>query len=421
MSGNGNRRAERRPEIVVTGLGTVGAWGAGWRALEAALGAGQAPLTEVARPPGYHRAGAGRSRLASLVKEDALKGILPPAAARRMSWPSRLAVSAARLATADAGLAPGQSESAETGVAIATTYGPASFTEQLLTAIFGAGPEQASPALFTESVASAAASQISIDAKAVGPCLTITQREAGVLQAVGDAAGELGRGRSRRMLAGAVEEVTPLLHSILDRFGALARPEGGGAERARPFDRRRTGMLVAEGSTVVVLELAADAAARGARAWCRVVAAGSAFDPTSTPIDWGRDPSGLAESLRESLERAGLGLDAFDLVVSGAAGTRSGDRYEALVLDALWGGRGIPPMVAPKAVTGEYSGGFLAAAVLAVASSAAPKRPADFEMDPELAMAPAESLGAVAPRRALVTTLAPGGAATWLALERTGA
>lgn len=308
---------------------------------------------------------------------------------------------------------------AQTGVALATTYGPASFTEQLLEAVFRAGPDQASPALFTESVASAAASQVAIHVKATGPCLTITQREAGPLHAVADAARLVRRGRACRMLAGAVEEITPLLHSILDRFGALARPESDGEERARPFDRRRTGMVVAEGSTVLLLENEPEARARGARSWCRLLGAGSAFDPTAPRIGWGREHGKLAAELRRSLERIGLTPRDLDLIISGASGTRQGDHAEASVLRALWDGDRLPPVVAPKAVTGEYGGSFLAAAVLALARGAAPPRPVDFEVDPALALTPArlDELAAP-PRRALVTTLAVGGTASWLVLER---
>ena len=61
------------------------------------------------------------------------------------------------------------------------------------------GPEAVSPFTFTESVSNAAAAQVAIDEQAQGPNLTIVQREAGILTAVGR--GAIG-GRSR---AGQIE------------------------------------------------------------------------------------------------------------------------------------------------------------------------------------------------------------------------
>src|SRR4029077_14835959 len=113
--------------------------------------------------------------------------------------------------------------------------------------------------------------------------------------------------------------------------------------------------------------------ARRGRALARVLAWGSAFDPTAPPSGWGRGGRSLARALRRTLERAGLTPGDIDLVVSGAAGSRDGDRLEAAVLRAAWEGGTLPPVAAPKAVTWEYGGGHLAAAVLA--ASGAPLGP----------------------------------------------
>ena len=139
---------------------------------------------------------------------------------------------------------------------IATAFGPSTNTEALLKQILFEGPEAASPSLFMESVANAPAAQIAIALQARGASLTVCQREAGPLLALGTGAAEIAAGRAGRVLAGAVDEMTPLLHALLDRFGALARAGADGEELARPFDRRRNGFLAGEGATVAVLESA---------------------------------------------------------------------------------------------------------------------------------------------------------------------
>jgi 3-oxoacyl-[acyl-carrier-protein] synthase II len=400
--------------ILITGVGTLGAWGAGADRLAEALAAGRPEIREVDRSAGYHAAESARR--ACLLPAGPFGSFLSPGEARRMSPPSKLAVAAARMALRCAGLPAAEED--ETAVVVATAFGPSSTTEALLKQIFCDSPESASPSLFMESVANAPAAQIAIAVRARGPSLTICQREAGPLIAAGRAAGEVVRGHAHRALAGAVDEMTPLLHALLDRYGALARPGADGEEAARPFDRQRNGFLAGEGATMVVLESETGLAERGGRALARVLGWGNAFDPTAPTTGWGRGAGTLAHGLLRALRRAGVEPVDVDLIVSGASGSREGDRLEALVLGEAWGEIPLPPIVAPKAVTGEYGGGLLGAAVLAAAGS--PFGPtADFTaMDPELGIVPHDGSPLPPPETVLVTSLAAGGAAAWLVLGR---
>lgn len=401
---------------MITGLGTVGAYGSGAESLGRTLASAEPPgLSELDRSAGYHLAQAART--AFLVDPSLLREWLSPGEARRMSPPSRLAVAAARMALRVAGWSEGLPDE-QTGVAVSTAFGPCSYSEALLRQILLEGPESASPILFMESVANAPAAQIAIASRARGPSVTICQREAGALLAVGQAAADVAAGRVPRALAGTVDEMTPLLHSLLDRFGAITRNGGPqGMEVARPLDRRRAGYLAAEGSTMLLLESAAGARERGATPLARVAAWGSAFDPTATAVGWGTGHAGLARALRRSLERTSISLESIDRIVTGASGSRGGDRVEALMLSAAWGDRSLPPVLAPKSVTGEFGGGFLGAAVLA--ASGAPFGPtAGFEEpDPELGIVPHDGSPLAPPFTVLVTSAAAGGAVSWLVLE----
>ncbi|HXU29923.1 MAG TPA: beta-ketoacyl synthase N-terminal-like domain-containing protein, partial [Thermoanaerobaculia bacterium] len=205
--------------VVITGCGAVSAYGLGMAGLEAALLAGRPPLTEIDRSSGYHRADPS-ARLALRVGALSLIPWLQPGEARRMSPPSKLAVTAARQALAMAGLAspegrvaadpadldglaePGQA----TAVVLANSFGPSSFTEHLMRQILLENPEAASPFYFTECVANAPAAQIAIAARARGANVTVVQREAGPLLAVAKGAAEVASGRARRALVGAAEE-----------------------------------------------------------------------------------------------------------------------------------------------------------------------------------------------------------------------
>jgi 3-oxoacyl-[acyl-carrier-protein] synthase II len=435
-------------EVVVTALGTAGAHGCGRASLARALAAGAPPpAAEVDRGAGYHRPEGARRAL--LTPVAALARWLPAAEARRMGPPSRLAVAATRMALAEAGLEPAQLAGPGTAVVVSTAFGPTSFSEALLRQVLHDGPESASPYLFTECVANAPAAQIAIACGARGVNVTLCQREAGALLAVARAAAEVAAGRAERALAGAVDEMPPLLHAMLDRFGALARgrrrpvgqpvapeeladrevAEGSddGREIGRPFDRRRNGVVAADGATVLLLETAAAAARHGREPLAWIRGWGSAFDPSAPPTGWGEGGEPLGRALRRLLLRCGAGpwppgsIGAIDRIVSGASGARAGDLLEARVLRAAWGDAALPPVLAPKGVTGEYGGGFLAAAVLAAAGVAgvAGAPTAGFgEPDPDLGVAPHDGRPLPPPRALLASSLAAGGAASWLVLGR---
>ncbi|MFP5284699.1 MAG: hypothetical protein ACLGI9_03075, partial [Thermoanaerobaculia bacterium] len=130
--------------------------------------------------------------------------------------------------------------------------------------------------------------------------------------------------------------------------------------------------------------------------------------------DWGAGHEVLAHALRRSLSRAGLEPGDVGLIVSGAGGSRAGDRLETLTLRAAWGDTPPPPVVAPKAVTGEYGGGVLGPAVLAAAGARFGPTPGFREPDPELGLVPYDGSRRLAPSVVLATSLAVGGAAAWL-------
>lgn len=402
----------RRGRAVVTGIGVIAGPVCGIDALAEALRDSNMPAAEVDRSAGYHLECSARFAILS-------GGVdfcrwLKPAEMRRMSYPSKLAVAAARMAIEDAGL---DVRGDRTTVALSNAYSAVQCTEQLLRSVIAEGPEAASPFLFAESVANAPAAQVAIATGAQGRNVTITQREAGILTAAGRGAEDIEAGRADMALVGGVEEMPPLLHALLDRFESLARPADGAGEIARPFDRCRNGFVAAEGAVVLVLEEEAHARARGAHVRARVRAFGGAFDPTAPRIGWGSGHRRLASALRRVLNRAGLEPRHIGRVVSGASGAVAGDRLEALTLLGVWEGVPLPPILVPKAVTGQYGGGFLASAVIAAEGGVFGPTPGFREIDPQLGVRPYDG-GVLAPASlTLVTSLAAGGSASWLVLE----
>jgi len=392
---------------VVTGWGAVGPHGSGADALARAFAEGKPLARAIDRSEGFHD-DAG-SRLAASVGNTDLAAWLPPAQARRLGKPSRWAVAASRIALEEAGIR--DLSGRRVAVFLATAFGAVLFTEKLVRQLLDEGPEAAQPFYFSECVANAAAGQVAIALGAYGANVTVTQREAGPLIALAQGAHEIVEGRADVAVVGSADEMTPLLHAILDRYRATCRGE---EESPRPFDRDRDGMLAGEGATMLVLERESDAIRRGGRPLARIAAAASGFDPTATMSDWGDGSAGLGRRLSVMLERAG----SIDAVVSGASGTRRGDRLEALVLRTAWGSEPLPPVLVPKAVVGEYAGGVLSGSILALAGAAFGPVTGFRTRDPELLIEPYDGSPRPRPERIVASSLAAGGAAAWAVLER---
>jgi 3-oxoacyl-[acyl-carrier-protein] synthase II len=320
------------------------------------------------------------------------------------------------MAMRTAGL-PDDPKDEDMAVVLATAFGPTSFTEKLYRSVVREGPETASPFLFTECVANAPAAQVAIACRATGPNLTAVQREAGALVALGRGVSEITSGRVVRALVGVVDELPSVAHGVLDRFHALARERPGLPEVPRPFDRRRNGFVASEGATVLVLEEERTARARGARPLARVRAVGGAFDASASRVGWGTGVKPLKRGLLHVLDRADRNTRDVSFVVSGASGSVAGDRLEAGLLSAVFSDGGLPPVLAPKGVTGEYGGGMLAALTLACDSCPFGPTAGFEEIDPELGFTPHGGGALPPPRVVLASSLAAGGAAVWAVLE----
>ncbi|MFO0760254.1 MAG: beta-ketoacyl synthase N-terminal-like domain-containing protein [Byssovorax sp.] len=396
--------------IVITGAGMIGGFGSGWHALAAALDAGHPVLAEAERHPLAHRRASSSVALAGTPREVVSRWI-PASRARRLGPPSRFALGAAMAALEDARLPVDNSVSSPvTSVAIGNAFGPASLTEQLLAQIFES-PLTASPLLFSECVTNAPAGQVAIAVGARGPNVTIVQRECSGLLACGAGLADLACGRAERALVGCAEETTALQHAVLDRLGARAR------ETPRPFDRRRDGLLVGDGATLLLLEGEATARARGAPIRAAIRGVIRAFDPGAPPWDFGDGSAALGGRLRRGLARLGVRPADLALIVSGASGARRGDRLEAEVLRALFAGEPLPPVMAPKGTVGEYGGAQIAAAVLALEQGRSFPTAGFAEIDPALGLAPVRETAPIDRGPVLVTSLACGGAAAWMVLD----
>jgi 3-oxoacyl-[acyl-carrier-protein] synthase II len=180
-----------------------------------------------------------------------------------------------------------------------------------------------------------------------GPGRAVATACASGTDAIADAARLVRTGACTVVVAGGAEAgAVPENLAGLRRVGVLS-PQG----RARPFDRHRDGLVLAEAAAAVVVEDAGHAAARGAVPLARVLGAASLRDADGHPAGPGPDGHAVTAVLAAALSAAAL--DPGDLVAvdAHATGTVLGDEAEARGLVRLLG-PGTVPVVAGKGATG---------------------------------------------------------------------
>lgn len=331
--------------IVVTGVGVISPYGIGLDCLQAGMLSGKcclAPTNDLY--PGF----AGTT---AQVQVQAYE--LPHPAegfTSRHSRTDRLAALAARDAVADFDCE--NSSFRESGVVMASTV--AGLTE------IDPGIAHDPAAWYRRGGLSRAASYpVARVADAVGEHLGLRGPRCAV--SVACASGAMAIALAANML---LDEIAPMILAggsdalcpfTLSGFNSLQALD---PDPCRPFDQKRKGLNLGEGSAVLVLETLAGAAARNAkvlvvlRGWAMT---NDAFHPTA-PQQQG---NGLADCMRRAMEMAEVDCDEIGYVNAHGTGTPLNDIAEVKAYETAFRGRSRP---VPVSSTKSYFGHCLGAA-----------------------------------------------------------
>ena len=115
--------------------------------------------------------------------------------------------------------------------------------------------------------------------------------------------------------------------------GALAHGDNP-ATVSRPFDKKRNGIVVAEGGAIYTLERLEDAQIRGAKIYGEIVGYAINSDATSTVLP---NDERQVECMQQALFRSNITAEDIDIVSSHATGTGQGDIQESKALAKVFG------------------------------------------------------------------------------------
>jgi 3-oxoacyl-[acyl-carrier-protein] synthase II len=188
-------------------------------------------------------------------------------------------------------------------------------------------------------------------------------------QAIAEAVRLIRGGEADVVVCGCGE--APLFPTLADTFAntrALARGWADHpSEASRPFDRRRNGLVLAEGAGVFVVERSDFADARGAAGYADVLGWGATTD-AHHPTTPRPDGQGAAACMSRALRDAGVEPGDVGYLNAHGTGTKLGDVAESRAIRSAFAGDP-PPVSSSKAVTGHMLGasGMVEAAASIVA------------------------------------------------------
>ncbi len=349
-----NPKSVEGHRVVITGLGIVSSIGVGREAFWKNCLLGTSGIQPIHR----FETSSYRSKLGGQLPEIDFKSFIRPSNLRRMDRIGKIMVTAVKLAIDDSGIDLRQEHPDRVGISIGTGLGSSDTVDRFFRALLKEGPVGAQPLLFQTAVPNAITSHCAIEYGIKGVNLTFSHKETSAEMAIAYAYFLLKEGRADVLFAGGGDELSEPLFHVYSMLGALSPGRGKAVEGMRPFDRDRNGMILGEGSGILVLETLKHALKRDARIYAEVGGVGLTG---STGGVLRYDPSGdsIAKAMSSAIEHS----ERVDYISAAANSTLELDRVEALAIQKVFGERVQEiPVSSLKSMIGEFdaSGGIRA-------------------------------------------------------------
>ncbi|MFZ2937239.1 MAG: beta-ketoacyl-[acyl-carrier-protein] synthase family protein [Candidatus Omnitrophota bacterium] len=321
-----------KERIVITGIGAIGSNGVGKDAFIEAIFKGVSGI----KPITLFDTSSFKVKTAGEIKDFTPQDFLGNKGLRTLDRSTKLIASATKLALDDTALAITEENTQDIGFVAGNTLGSVNSICEFDKDTLIEGPQYVNPALFPNTVINSPASQAAIRFNIKGFNTTISTGFSASLDAVKYAVDFLRLGRAKVVLAAGVEELCVQVFLGFLKTGFLAGLSEGKPEISCPFDKRRNGIILGEGSGVLVLEGLEHALARKAKIYAEITGFGQGFD--SYRINkYNPSGYGIKKAMGAALEDANLGENDIDYISSAANSTQAADRIESSAIKDIFG------------------------------------------------------------------------------------
>ncbi|MDD2471765.1 MAG: beta-ketoacyl-ACP synthase II [Dehalococcoidales bacterium] len=267
---------------------------------------------------------------------------------------AQFAIAAAKQAIEHSGLVVDDENRYEIGILVGSGIGGTHSMEEQVSVLNSRGPMRVSPFIVPMMIADNATGRVSIETGIRGFNLSLVSACSTGTDAVGIAYKMVKHGEIKAALAGGTDAaITPLGVAGFAQAGALTRnPDPKTA--SRPFDARRDGFVMGEGSGVLVLESLDYALERGAPILAEIVGYGATSDAfhITQPLSSGES---AVRAIQMALKE--VGFEEIGYINAHGTSTKLNDASETRAIKNTFGNRAYSiPVSSVKSMLGHMLG-----------------------------------------------------------------
>ena len=320
--------------VVITGMGAVTPLGNTVKDTWTAVRQGKSGVALIT----HFDASTFKARYAAEVKNFNAADYMTPESARKMARFSQYAVAASKMAIEDAELADQKDMLAKAGVFMGVGIGGFEVTEDSCIRYSQSEQHRCPPMAVPELIPNEACGNICMAFGIHGPAHTVTTACSSGTDAIGDALDCIRTGRRDIVLAGGAESTIngfgiaafEVLHALSTSFA------DNPTAASRPFDKKREGFVMGEGSAILVLEEYEHAKARGAHIYAELAGYGASSDGYHLTAP---NPDGVcgAAAMTEAMKDAGVKPEDIQYYNAHGTSTHINDPSETKMLKTAFG------------------------------------------------------------------------------------
>lgn len=278
--------------------------------------------------------------------------------ARKLDRSAHLSIFATEQALKDAGVDTETRLGSNVGIVFGTGIGGIGATEDAVRVFDSRGPSRINPLAITQLMPNSSTGQVAIKFGIEGPSLTITTACAASANAVGEAKNLIENGIVDMVVAGGTESgTTPMTIAAFAQIRALSTKNDIPSEACSPFDKNRDGFVMAEGSTVLIMESEESANSRDAKIYGYVDGYGATTDAhhITAPAEGG---AGALRAMELALKDAGIEKNKIEYINAHGTSTPANDKNETLAIKELFAEHAYALQISSsKSMTGHLLGG----------------------------------------------------------------
>jgi 3-oxoacyl-[acyl-carrier-protein] synthase II len=277
--------------------------------------------------------------------------------ARRRDRFEQLTAVAANEAIQSSGLTVTEENAGRIGVVISSAIGGLTTLQEAVLIANTDNPRRVNPFTIPMLMSNGGAGLVAIDYGIKGPCFSVASACASGADGIGMAMMMMRTGMIDAAIAGATEAVITLVGvAAFDRVGAMSRRNNDYSMTPQPFDKNRDGLVMGEGSGVVVLEMESRARARGANILAELAGYGSTADAYHVTAPHEQGEGGRA-AICMALASAKANPEDVGYISAHGTGTHLNDLSETRAVKGAFGDLAHKiPISSTKSMTGHMMG-----------------------------------------------------------------